>query len=54
VHVAGPLAGAGVGEARARHGAEAERVVEFAISEQAGVRRHDGTTKLQRQPTVEI
>ena len=48
------LARAGVGEPLACHRAQAERVVEFAVGEQTGVRRHDRTAKLERQPAVEI
>ena len=48
------LAGAGVGEPLARHRAEAERVVEFAIGEQTGIGGDDRTAKLERQPAVEI
>ena len=48
------LTGAGVGEPFAGQSAKAERVVEFAIGEQTGVRRDDRTAKLQRQPAVEI
>jgi len=35
------LAGAGVGEPLARHGAEAECVVEFAVCEQTSIGGHD-------------
>jgi len=35
--MAAVLAGAGVGEPLARHCAEAERVVEFPVSEQTGI-----------------
>jgi hypothetical protein len=45
---------AGVGEPLARHHAQAERLVEFAVGEQTGVRSHDRTAKLERQPAVEI
>jgi len=48
------LAGAGVGEPFARHSTEAERIVEFAVGKQPGVRGEDRTAKLHRQPTVEI
>jgi hypothetical protein len=48
------LAGARIREPVAGHRAEAESIVEFANREQPGVRRHDRTAKLQRQPTVEI
>ena len=48
------LAGAGVGEPLARHCAQAERVVEFSISEQTCIRRHNRTAKLERQSPVEI
>jgi hypothetical protein len=33
---------------------KAKRIVEFAIGEQPGVRCHDRTVKLERQPAVEI
>ncbi len=48
------LAGAGVGEALARHGAEAERVVEFAVGKQTSIGGHDRTAKLELQSAVEI
>jgi hypothetical protein len=44
------LARAGVCEPRTRHRAEAERVVQFAVGEQTGVRRDDRAAKLERQP----
>ena len=48
------LAGAGIGEPLARHRAEAERIVEFAVGEQTGVGGDDRTAKLEHQPAVEI
>ena len=48
------LAGAGVSERAACHGAEAEGVVKFAIGQQAGIGRDDGAAKLERQSAVEI
>ena len=48
------LAGAGVSEPLARHRTEAERVVEFPVGEQTGVRGDDRTAKLEHQPAVEI
>jgi hypothetical protein len=45
---------AGVGQSFAGHHAQAERFVEFALCEQTGVRSHDRTAKLERQPAVEI
>jgi hypothetical protein len=48
------LARAGVGELLACYVAEAERVVEFAIGEQTGVRGNDRTAKLKHQAAVEI
>ena len=48
------LACAGVGEHLARHRAEAERVVEFAVGEQSRVRSDHQSAKLEHQPAVEI
>ena len=48
------FAGEGVGQPLARHRAEAERVVEFAVGERTGVGGDDRTAKLQGQPAVEI
>jgi hypothetical protein len=48
------LAGASVGENLACHRAEAERVVEFPLREQAGVGGDHRTAKLERQSAVEI
>ena len=48
------LAGACVGERLARHGAQAERVVQFAVGEQSGVGGDDRTAKLKHQSAVEI
>jgi len=48
------LAGAGVGELLARHRTEAERVVEFTVGEQTGVRGNNRTAKLEHQPAVKI
>ena len=47
-------AGACVSERAARHRAEAEGVVEFAIGQQARIGRDDRTAKLERQSAVEI
>jgi hypothetical protein len=48
------LAGACVGELLARHRAEAEGIVEFAIGQQARIGGDDGAAKLERQSAVEI
>ena len=48
------LAGASVGENFACHRAEAERVVEFPVREQAGVGGDHRSPKLERQAAVEI
>jgi hypothetical protein len=48
------LARAVVCEPRTCRRAEAERVVQFAVGEQTGVRRDDRAAKLERQPAVEI
>lgn len=37
----------------ARHFAQAECIVEFAIGEQAGIRRYSGTTKLHHDAAIE-
>jgi hypothetical protein len=42
------------GEPFARHRAETERVIEFTVGEQPGVRSDHRTTILQRQPAVKI
>jgi hypothetical protein len=48
------IAGARVSEPLARHRAEAERVVKFAIGKQPSIGGHDRTAKLERQSPVEI
>ena len=48
------LAGACVGEHIARHRAKAERVVEFAVGEQAGIGGDHRSAKLEHQSAVEI
>jgi len=52
--VSAVLAGAGVREPLAGHRTEAERIVEFAVSEQTRIGGYDRTAKLKRQPAVEI
>jgi hypothetical protein len=52
--MAAVLAGACVGELLARHRAEAEGIVEFAIGQQASIGRDDRASKLERQSAVEI
>lgn len=52
--MAASLAGAGVSEHLARHHCQAERVIEFAICEQSGIRSDHRSTKLERQFAVEI
>jgi hypothetical protein len=52
--MAASLAGAGVSEHLARHHCQAERVIEFVICEQSGIRRDHRSTKLERQFVVEI
>jgi hypothetical protein len=44
----------GVGEPLAPRGAEAERVVQFAVGEQPSIGGDDRTAKLEREPAVEI
>src|SRR6202045_4858280 len=46
--MAASLAGAGVSEHLARHHCQAERVIEFAICEQPGIRSDHRSTKLER------
>ena len=46
-------ADARISEHFARHRAETERVVEFAIREQTGIGRDDGSTKLKHQSAVD-
>ena len=48
------LAGSPVRQRFPCHRAEAKRVVEFAIGEQASVGGHDRTAKLEHQSAVEI
>ena len=48
------LAGAGVCELLTRRRSEAERVVEFMVDEQTGVRSDDRNAKLEHQPAVKI
>ena len=48
------LSGACLGQNLARHVRQSERVVEFAVGQQAGVGGHDRAAKLQPQPAVEI
>jgi hypothetical protein len=48
------LAGAGVGEHLARHRAEAERIVAFAVGQQSSIGCDDGPSKLERHSAVEI
>jgi hypothetical protein len=48
------LAGAAVSQNFIRHTAQAERVVEFSIGEQASVGGDDRSAKLQRQAPVKI
>jgi hypothetical protein len=48
------LAGAGVSEHLARHHCQAERVIEFVICEQSGIRSDHRSTKMERQFAVEI
>jgi hypothetical protein len=52
--MAASLAGAGVSEHLARHHCQAERVIEFAICEQSGIRSDHRSTKLERHFAVEI
>ena len=52
--MAAVLAGACVGEHVARHRAEAESVVEFAIGQQSGIGGDPGAMELELQPAVEI
>jgi hypothetical protein len=52
--MAAVLTGACVSELRARHRAEAVRIVEFAIGQQAGIGSDDGAAKLERQFGGEI
>jgi hypothetical protein len=51
--MAASLAGAGVSEHLARHHCQAARVIEFAIREQPGIGRDDGSAKLKRQSAVD-
>jgi hypothetical protein len=48
------LAGARIGEGLARHRAQPECVVEFAIGQQSGIGGHHRAAKLQHHPAVEI
>ena len=48
------LTGAGVGQNLARHVRQSERVVEFAVGQQAGVGGHDRSAKLQPQAAIEV
>lgn len=48
------LPSARVGEHVASHRGETQRVVEFPISEQPGVRGYDRSAKLEHQAAVEI
>jgi hypothetical protein len=48
------LASARIGQNLARHLCQSERVVEFAIGEQAGVRGDDRAPKLQHQAALKI
>src|SRR5690242_10697125 len=52
--MAAVVAGACVGELLARHRAEAEGIVEFAIGQQARIGSDDGAAKLEHQSAVEI
>jgi hypothetical protein len=48
------LAGPSVREAVAGHRGQAERLVEFPVGKQSGVRGDGRTAKLEHQPAVEI
>ena len=52
--MAAVLAGARIGERLARHRAQPECVVEFAIGQQSGIGGDHGAAKLQHQAAVEI
>jgi hypothetical protein len=52
--MAAVLAGARIGEHLARHRAQPERVVEFAVSQQSRIGRDHGAAKLHHQAAVEI
>ena len=52
--VAAVPAGACVGEHVARHRAETESVVEFAVGQQSGIGGDPGAMELELQPAVEI
>ena len=47
-------AGACVGEHVARHRAETENIVEFAVGQQSGIGGDPGAMELELQPAVEI
>jgi hypothetical protein len=48
------IAGPRVGEHLTSHHGQPERALEFAIREQTGIGRDDGSTKLKHQSAVEI
>jgi hypothetical protein len=48
------LAGPCVREAVAGHRGQAERVIDFPVGQQSGIRGHDGAAKLEHQTAVEI
>ena len=48
------LPGTHIRELLARHRTEAERVVEFTVGEQTGVRGNNRTAKLEHQPAVKV
>ena len=52
--MAAVLAGARVGQHLARHRAQTECVVEFAVGQQSGIGGDHGAAKLQHQAAVEI
>ena len=52
--MAAVLAGARIGERLARHRAQPECVIEFAVCEQSRIGRDHGAAKLQHQSAVEI
>jgi hypothetical protein len=52
--VSAVLSGPGIREPFASHRAEAQRIIEFTVSEQTGVRRNGRAAKLKHQLAVEI
>jgi hypothetical protein len=48
------LAGARIGKTIARRSTQAERIIQFAIREQAGIRRDDRSAKPEHDSTIKI